>query len=131
MYHGMAHLDSCRKSVEDKAADLALKNRDEIGKVTQISLGSVNCCGEVAFESAGNLQNLIATRVTDKKRGGAKYLRIQVRSQERSSICFKKCGGYGKPCMQHLLSGLRRRALQQDLSFAPQAPNRTKNESSW
>lgn len=97
MDHSVADLDPCRESVEDEAANLVLENRYEIGKLMEILLGSVNRRGEVAFERAGDLKQLIPGRVTYQKRGGAKNLSVQVRSQECNGVGFKKRGGYGKP----------------------------------
>ena len=97
MYHGVAHLDPGREPIEDETADLALQNCEQAGKLTEILLRAMNRRGEMAFERAGNLKELIAVRVPHEKRCGAKDLRIQARAKKRSRVGFKKRGAYGKP----------------------------------
>ena len=78
----MAYLDSGGKSVKDEPSDLVLEDRDEIGEIMKILCRAMNRGGEMAFERAGNLKNLIPARVPYEKRGGTKDLRIQVRASE-------------------------------------------------
>ena len=90
MHHGVAHLDAGRKAVEHETSDFALENRDEIGKVMKILRRAVNRGGEMAFQRAGNPEDLIAVGVAHEKRGGAKDFCIQVRAQKCICIRFKK-----------------------------------------
>ena len=60
MHHGVRDLNAGRKAVEYEPANFRLEDRDEVGKIAQILLSAVNRCGQVAFESARDFQNLIA-----------------------------------------------------------------------
>ena len=77
MHHGMGHFDSSGKAVKDETSDFMIKNRDEIGKITEILFRAMNRRGEMAFESAGDLENLVAAGMPNEKRGGAEDLSIQ------------------------------------------------------
>ena len=60
MHHGVRDLDARGKAVENEPADLVLENRDQVSKLPQILLRAMDRCRQMAFEAAGNRQNLIA-----------------------------------------------------------------------
>src|ERR1700733_8566975 len=76
--HSVTDLDSGGKPVKDKPSDLVLKDRDELSEITGILCRAMNRSREMAFESAGNLKDLIPARVLYEQRGRAKDLRLQV-----------------------------------------------------
>ena len=90
MNHSVADLDSGGKPVKDKPSDLVLKDRDEVGEITQILFRAMNRGCEMAIKRVGDRQNLIPAQVLYEQRGGAKDLRIKLRLEEGSRIRFKK-----------------------------------------
>jgi len=78
MNHGVGYLNSGREAIEHEPANLALENRNKVGKVTKIFCRTVNRRGEVALQRAGNIEDLIPIRMAYKKRGWTKYFRIKI-----------------------------------------------------
>ena len=109
MHHGVTHLDASGKPVHDEASDFVLEDRYKIRELTEILFRAMNRCSEMAFERVGDLKNLLAARVPNQKRRGAKDLGTKVRRQKCSSVSFEECGASGKTSARELLK-LRQRA---------------------
>ncbi len=88
----MANLNPGGKTVEYQAPDFVFQNCHKIGKVMEILRGTVNRRRKMAFERAGNLENLIAVRVTHQQCCRAEYFSIQIGCQKSGRVCFKKNG---------------------------------------
>src|ERR1035437_6774608 len=72
VHHGMRDLDARRKSIEHETANFVFENRDQVRKIAQILFCAMNRGGQVAFEAAGNRQNLVPAGVLHEQRSGAK-----------------------------------------------------------
>ena len=86
MNHRVANLHARGEGIQHETPHLALKNRNQVRKLAEVLLSSVNCRGQVSFEPAGNREHCFVTRFADEQRGRSEYLFFQVRF-------LQECGG--------------------------------------
>src|SRR5215469_7737439 len=60
VYHGMADFHACWKSIEDQPSNLFFQNCDQLAKLVQIFLCSVDGRGEVSFQAHRDSEDLFA-----------------------------------------------------------------------
>src|SRR5581483_11438694 len=77
------------EAIDDQPTDFGLQDGDEVGKVAEIFFCTVNGCGEMTLERAGDGQDLVAAGMTNQKGGRAENLFFEIRVQKSVCISFE------------------------------------------